>query len=766
MRILTLLLISCLLIPELATATVFTPPPTDKSVELLGTIFGTHIGPVYLGGAPNPTLFKMFELFNVIILSIGTAIVAYIGLVSTINTAQEGKTMGKKWNSIWIPMRATLGMLLIIPTPSSGYSVIQTGVMWIILQGIGAADHIWNTILTDLGNGLSVNRAIQTPADDSPNAMLYRNIREHGIDLTEQVLRSAVCKVVFNNIHSNSEAGRRGGMVNLYSVHDVPQATNDLASYTGTLYIGARGSEKFHDICGKYQINATINRSELDQRLLMSNQDLQLKAKEIYDHKQLALHLMFSEMYPVAQQIVAETAKPRSETTNRLIGPIDEYYSLSPSGAKNNSVNAYALTMLALTKPQRIDQLQKVVKDGKKNGWISAGAFYFALNHDSKHAYFNSVIEPPVAHNVPVCNDKQQCSEYLDDNANIFNDKLQAALEYKSDKSLLATRLWDARIYLDNDKASIDSHLDLNDATNTQAIENVQRKILALISKLMHKGNSDPLIAQGKFGVELMVYSENAWMKNISESRNMINESSKDGFLPDEVREKINELHTMGMINISIYSILWIIGATLAIYIPLVPYMIFTVAVVGWFLLVIESVVAAPVLALSFILPSGEELGKIMQGLMLLLNILLRPTLMLFGFILSARLYRAIIELVNFGMLGNFNSLETSSSLFAWVAVVTIYCAFIVALSNKCFALIYALPDKILRWMGGGPEHTDATQELQHAKGTMTKGADTVNKISSGYAEREFARLQSRTAKGGTPADAVRGSSNTEKQKA
>ena len=208
----------------------------------------------------------------------------------------------------------------------------------------------------------------------------------------------------------------------------------------------------------------------------------------------------------------------------------------------------------------------------------------------------------------------------------------------------------------------------------------------------------------------------------------------------------------------AVYSIVWIIGATLAIYVPLVPYMIFTVGVVGWLLLVIEAIVAAPILAISFILPAGDELGKVMQGLLLLLNIIIRPILMLFGFVLATRLYQAVVKLVNYGMLANFNNLNTTDSLFAWVAILTLYGAFIIALSNKCFTLIYALPDKILRWMGSAPEHTDASHELHEAKSTMLKGADTANKVSMGIPERNFARLQTR-AKQLVPPDAVSGGS-------
>lgn len=752
MRTLTLFL-ACLLLPAAAAASLFTPPPTDKSVELLGMIFGTNVGPVYLGGAANPALMHMFELFNAVILTIGTIIVSYIGLVSTINTAQEGKAMGKKWNSIWIPMRATLGMLLMIPTPSTGYSVIQTGVMWLIIQGIGAADQIWNGVLADLGSGLSVNRAVQMEAQ-MPN--LYAILDAQAQDLTVDVLNSTVCMQVLNSIpHIINKFGRadwHDGASNLNIL------TDNEAQITGTVYAGMRGHRDLFDICGRYDINAAVERLEWGD-IVINQKELRLKAIEIYNQKRLAIHFMSEALKPVVIAIENETATPRHD--GRLAEDTPEDLPVMPAGGINSAYHAYTNSLGSLVKPQFNPTLREIVYQGRLTGWISASSFYFALNHNSPLDFFNSVGVPPVSHNVPSCNLVAECRDHLPAHAPVLNGKINVFIEQHADKTHLATRLWDASVYLRKDKADIlkemTAHGDLHGGE--AHVNNRQQEILRLLMPFMTGHDLDPLIAQGKFGGQLMLYSERSWRRDINEARGLINEAAQQENLPDEVKAMIDELHTLGVIDLSFFGILWVIGATLSIYIPLIPYMIFTVAVVGWFLLVIEAIVAAPILALSFILPSGEELGKIMQGLMLLLNILLRPTLMLFGFVLASRLYRAIIELVNFSILGNFAMLESSKSDFAWVALLALYGAFVVALSNKCFSLIYAIPDKILRWMGGGPEHTDVSQELGQAKGALSKGADTVNKINTGFGERELARLKDR-ANQQNPADEVQGGGN------
>ncbi|MBA2710975.1 MAG: type IVB secretion system protein DotA, partial [Tatlockia sp.] len=86
------------------------------------------------------------------VLALGGIVIMYTLIVSTMNTAQEGQMLGQKWSSIWIPLRSTLGLALLIPK-ASGYCLMQIFVMWIVVQGVGAADKVWNAALNYLNTG-------------------------------------------------------------------------------------------------------------------------------------------------------------------------------------------------------------------------------------------------------------------------------------------------------------------------------------------------------------------------------------------------------------------------------------------------------------------------------------------------------------------------------------------------------------------------------------------------------------------------------------
>lgn len=128
----------------------FAPPPSDLSVVFLTDIFGTVDGVLYGGG--SQIMGAMFSVFNSAVLALGGMVVMYSMMVGTINTAGDGQVMGKNWSSIWIPIRTTLGISLLF-TYSSGYSVLQVFVMWIVVQGVGAGDLIWDAALGYLQRG-------------------------------------------------------------------------------------------------------------------------------------------------------------------------------------------------------------------------------------------------------------------------------------------------------------------------------------------------------------------------------------------------------------------------------------------------------------------------------------------------------------------------------------------------------------------------------------------------------------------------------------
>lgn len=165
----------------------FAPPPGDYSVIFLGNIFGVVDG--VLHGTGSQIMGSMFAVLNAAVLALGGIVIMYTLLVSTLNTAQEGQFLGQKWSSLWVPIRTTFGLALLIPK-ASGYCLMQIFVMWIVLQGVGAADKVWDAALGYLNGGGSIVISQPNPAQN------YMGNSSGGSDIlsgAQTILAGQVC---------------------------------------------------------------------------------------------------------------------------------------------------------------------------------------------------------------------------------------------------------------------------------------------------------------------------------------------------------------------------------------------------------------------------------------------------------------------------------------------------------------------------------------------------------------------------------------------
>lgn len=158
----------------------FTPPGTDYSVVFLGNLFGVVDG--VLHGTGSQIMGAMFGVFNAAVLALGGIVVVYTIIVGTMNTAHEGQMLGQKWSSIWIPVRSTIGLAFLVPK-ASGYCLMQIFIMWVVVQGVGAADKIWNAALEYLNRGGAIVKA-QNSANSTTGS-------SHGSDYNNALINMA-----------------------------------------------------------------------------------------------------------------------------------------------------------------------------------------------------------------------------------------------------------------------------------------------------------------------------------------------------------------------------------------------------------------------------------------------------------------------------------------------------------------------------------------------------------------------------------------------
>ena len=779
-----LLYIVLLLISPEIFANLFTPTPGDESLNLLAIIFGPTLGSIPLDSTGsvkiNQAIIDVMTQLNVVVVAIGTIICSYVGIMSTINTAHEGAVMGKKWSAVWIPMRSVAGMALLIPSSGAGYSMIQVTVMYIVVNGVGAADFMWNIILTDLSGGDSIVSGSSAPAAipaASATANTFLSASPPGLGLS--LLNAITCMQTLKTQASSDPnnlgqwLGNNGGSIVAYLDSTTPTtamfnnnvkvtsgsvaAPIDSVTVSNIMHFGVNdqslGPNGYPNICGSIYISGTATCKDYSSSCTSTSNPL--PASLDYQGKTLTGNA--GAIY-AAKLLAVQSIQTNLQTqvlTPIINGAATQSTAGAPPGVTLLAQNLYN-SLVSITVPTaQSNPIQTAIATGKANGWVAAGAYYFVFAQSTTSSLFKDDATPPTvgtiayasgnADNIPSCTGT--CSTGSDashttpliglgDVSNVpttLNSPAQAMLAqlYKvgvtsqDTMDALSRSLSNAYLYWSNDSGqNPNTPLNIPGGASAGPLSQFLAPLAALdnavisgIIGIINGGNPDPLIAHSLFGQGLMGGCEAAWILMWGASMIL---SMPVGFMGFGIPTFTIILGFLTIISGFIGS-LWVLGSTLAVYCPLIPFLIFTMGVIGWMITVTEAIFGAPMIALSLVVPSQDEMGEIKAALMILANIFLRPTLMILGFAFAGKLYKAAVTLVGFGFGATLNAINVGT-LFSPLVVLGIYTAFIVSLTNNCFALIYILPDKILRWMGGS-EHQSDMSSVSDAKAGGQAGA-------------------------------------------
>ena len=149
-------------------------------------------------------------------------------------------------------------------------------------------------------------------------------------------------------------------------------------------------------------------------------------------------------------------------------------------------------------------------------------------------------------------------------------------------------------------------------------------------------------------------------------------------------------------------------GVMLGFYIPLVPFIKFFFNVLTWILSLFEAVVSAPLFALGHLTPYGEGLpGNMAQkGYFFLLDLLLRPVLLVFGLMAGLLIFYVAIYFLNaafeIAALG-VGSSPGGMALVAKIIYSMIYALMVYICANSAFKSISFFANHGLQWMSGSP---------------------------------------------------------------
>jgi len=744
--------------------------PNDQSIFYLGQLFG-NVGNVLAGTGPA-LLGKMFQAFNTALLILGSAIVVYTTVVSVLSTAHEGEFLGKKFHGLWMPIRTVMGIATLMPT-SSGYCVIQLIMMWIIIQGIGAADTIWNIAV----NYFEAGGAVSTPAPSSYlTGNQYAGFQALFNDLTcQSMLKKTICpnppsnwwtswcsgptdfsSVVANNCNPTSASCSYPmgpiGMCDTLSWN--PQNPTDAAKYTAYQSIipsMTQVADYFADQVVAYNNYAANNGPQ--PTWLQANPNIP------QDVSALGNYFWNNVIYPytgsnfirddvnlyMGYVLNASTTSSASNAPGKIIGSA-EAGPLAP------------VTMLTTGLSSLTIDTTKTLETAKSNGWIFAGAYYYFIA-----SMTNSVVKSNIANATPSITNTVVTSQTNTQAVNAFLPAQQAAVV--NNAILIAAGIGSAAKQAQDTgggegtfsgAGGVQQHNVVSDvfvgifsADLSSALLGGFMAALNPPSSLTSEAPTNPLVNLQAFGEVIILIVEAvffALLVGLFVVGTATGVMSSVQPLPWAVAEV-----SMYIIPVALFVLLALLmfGASLAIYLPLVPYIIFSMAAIGWFIATIETMIAAPIVAIGILSPGGQNelLGHAAPAIMLILNVFLRPMLLVFGMMAGYFLSYVVVTFINAAYLNVVRQIYTGPGLVETVLFIATYCAIIITSLNKCFQLIPQIPDQILRWLSGG-QQAQFGGGAEKAEGEI-KGefGSSAGQVKSGAAQASKA-IQTKMAKG------------------
>lgn len=642
----------------LAIDIVWQNPAGDKSIYYLGMIFG-NVSTALAGTGGNNILGNLFNIFNIAVLTLGSLVVSYTIILSAINTAQEGELMGKKWSSMWIPLRSAIGVAFLLPT-ASGYSLLQILLMNIVVMGIAAANTLWQEVINTMEKG--------------PGVFGQVKLNNGAIDrVSSELLNAMVCAQVYN-YDPICQASIGNKVVSAYTQGD-------------SLYVGVQGDVAYNDLCGSVTAGS--------------------KPREAYDQSTWEGANLAAFAYAASY-----LANPSLEIYQGSTLP--GYIDIKPT---TSNILKGAISAAPLKQQQATDRYSK---EAIQNGWLFAGSYYYMIINRNRALGWEAN-SPTATYNSP--NTATECTAKLNNaiaNIGPYLEKteLSAGLQGSSGELKLDT------------KGSSSGKLSKLMKPLNKEIMKATRDIIRSFTKY----GKDPVSSMQQIGAEILSTAEFLWITTtVITFGAFLGMCSMAGMQP--LCPALGAvLGVVVPILVAIIGLLWAAGAALAIYLPLIPYLVFTFTSIGWLILVIEAMAAAPIIALGLVSPSQEVLGRASPSVLMITSVFLKPSLMVIGFIAAAKLVQAAVAMLNYGFLASVEAGIGYLGIFGSIALIVLYAGILVSVMSECFSLIHVLPDKIIRWIGGQAEQSAIKEKLGEAKKGVEEGAKTGGDLMKGSA--------------------------------
>ena len=722
------------------------------------------IDPLSESNVSENSIAAVSSVFLMGLLVVGAILFIYNVIVSTTSTALQGELMGKKASTTFTVARNVVGVSMIIPF-SGGLATIQHIVIWLAIQGVLLGDTAWEKFLDEqpLNSQILLNKAVELKIIDNikPIALAHLcyanlediqkasksgndkglnknyNIEEVGIYGGQNVKKSTG-----NNAFTNrGNVGANGSYLDkVASANDVSRLDNannrmDIynrkkSSLISIGYKNKKGTGDTESFCGQFELmtqrsagnssfiqvtqNSNVNRRKdakfYNDELSMQNintlkglsaiLDLDEMRNEVQDFHEKEFRKLIGVNKPGYGYAVAEKLR-KNESEDAIVGEIIKT-------AKTYMTDLHTFAKQKATALNNTVNGTNIITAMKKDGIASAGAWFWSIVSQGAN-YSDLINTTPNLITLRMVGYGTNGEKFSGNNNNFAStmDVLEAALPNENGADASGNNYSEGRRFKDVmnkgesalNKAlaaisdnNIYSNSDLTIANANFNFDEKSTKFLQLfvgekssplgLGDFVYKADENPVITVHNLGKKMLW-----WIQSVL-----------NGALAGDFKDSVS-------IVLPFFLGMLIPAVTMVWYIPLLPFILWMGSLIGWVVMLLQSMFGAPLWMLAHLTPDKEGfVGRQGQGYMLILSLFIRPILMVIGYVIALTLLNPIGKLIN-AFFGFAAMSVLGGTNFIWllgvIAVSVIYAMVLQNTVKKVFSLMHVIPDSLLQWFGG-----------------------------------------------------------------
>lgn len=635
----------------------------DLSRQALVTIFGDVVTNPLAGG--NSTMIgNLFALFNAIIAILAVVWFIFIGLKHINKTGHQGKVFSADRDIVGT-LSTVAGFFMIVPT-ANGWSLAQLIMLWgASIMGVGSANLMVQKAADDIASGYSLTvQPIQ-----SSTRTAARGIFE--MELCKYAINSSLDDYSSTASSSTPKMGESSG--------------NSSGNYT---YKISNGS----GVCGTASIPAQQSAGSSTSSGSFFNPLSSSDTSAIIDAQHSALDALIKDMDSTASEFMSGFIAKRTNDSGTL--PDIET-------RIQQAANTYEKTVQNALPAQNN---QSSIQDSLKNyidtyGWAALGAWYQTFATANQR-----LVE--IADRAPATSGMSSLGEV--GNSDLFT-AVMAAYHTQLQNSSYAPAL--GTVASQNELQAVNG----NDP-NSVLMDTIAPNSLWLTNKIAtsftgtgtENTQVNPLIKMKNIGDYTLVATEGT-LTAFTAVRVMaaMGDGSFIGKALDLTTGTVSALNKgLDAVSPAVYFLLLLMftaGFTLSIYIPFIPFMFWMTGIGNWIVSVLVGCAAGPLWGATHLGTSQDRGSRATYGYIYLIDTMIRPPLMVFGFFFASVAIIAagtILHALFGAALVNVqaNSLTGVVSLGGFLLIYARCCTVLV---SSMFALQAYLPDYVISFLGG-----------------------------------------------------------------